>query len=241
MPIAIPNANIEFDCHWAFGRLSEFNSNLFWVGADRLAWEMFREPQQPWASALVMGVDSLLNTRVPKADRDCISAAVTENWERIFGLAGEIGPGDLGQHPQETFNTVEPILRVLLEVPEATRAHYSFATKFLHWASRGLLPIVDGQARQAIRDQQQAWVAQGHALVAEAHILADPVPYPRDYRRWVFFYSHVLRALDDHECGDQLRHSDHDDQLALVGERYELAIEANTLVRILDKIFWIGG
>jgi len=237
--VDIPGANIQFDVDWGMQKLGDFNRNAFWVASDRMLRELFREPVRGQAKALVQAVDALMHTRVPEDARECLSEVITGTWEAIFALREEIEAQHLRDNPQGTWDRAAPILGRLLNIDGIDR-HYSFATKFLHWASCGRLPIVDSRARRSIRGQQQAYRQAGHPWRDDTRLLREAgVDRCEDYKKWVFFYSRLLQGLAEHEAG--LREQDLHTQLEAVQDGENLVLGDNTLLRVLDKIFWIAG
>lgn len=104
---------------------------------------------------------------------------------------------------------------------------YSFATKYLHWITGGhCFPIVDSYARAYVNRLQRQ-----HGMTPR--VWAGQGEWREDYRRWITFYSHLLRSLSPADR-ERLQRADYDSQP--LAHRY-----ANTLVRILDKAFyWLG-
>lgn len=242
MVITVEHANISFDLNWAKRQLDHFNSNLFWIAADRMAWNLFHKPCRTWAQWLVVGVDSLMRTRVPDADRITLSEDIREMWQCVRRMANTIGRHDLRENPQAVFDRVKPLFESLLTGQGNGRRHYSFASKFLHWASNGRLPIVDDLARKSIQSRQRAFRQANPTWVNETRVLRDPRrDRADDYKRLLFFYSDILRGLKEHGKEESLLKRDRQKQSHTAQRRKEFIIKTNTLVRVLDKVFWIDG
>ena len=236
--ISIPNANVGFDTEWAMEQLDCFNSNLLWTGSDHLVWQMFRNPQRRWASSLVDTVDGLMRTRVPRNHRHNLGCFVDNAWERIFGKLNQHPDLDNLNNPVGIFEAVQPLLGDFLAVNDVK--HYSFATKFLHWASHGRLPIVDSLARKSLFRLQKEFRQDGD-WISESRIRKNArTDLREDYKNWLFLYSNMVEGLQEYK--EQLLERDRTVQEDAIGGQNECFIIAhNSLVRVLDKVFWIDG
>jgi hypothetical protein len=115
----------------------------------------------------------------------------------------------------------------VVDEPQRPYAPYSFATKYLHWITRGqFFPIVDSYARKYVYRLQ-------HECDMTPRVSAGQCKWPDDYPRWITFYSELLRSVSPGDR-ERLQRADYDSQPP--GHRYP-----NTLLRILDKAFyWLG-
>ena len=234
-PIPIPLANITFDPNAAAQNIEHFNTNVDYVAGDSLARRIFADSQQNRSEGMVVAINSLMKTNVTQRDQFLIAQQARDHWVEIFGGLERLPVDALEHNPREVCRAAEPILSILVEVHGRDRRNYSFATKFLHWGSRGRLPIIDTKARKFIRALQQ----HPPGDVNEESLIAhnwESTGFQEDYKRWVNFYSRLMEGLplQVKEClietDWQVQH-DNFPELAL----------RNSLVRVLDKYFWIGG
>ena len=98
--------------------------------------------------------------------------------------------------------------------------YYSFATKFMHWCTKEHFPIMDSAARCAISRHEDR--------IASEFDPRDPDHCLGDYRWWIHFYAGLLRSFGEHAE-------------AIVQADSEKATMPNSLLRILDKYFWMKG
>lgn len=109
------------------------------------------------------------------------------------------------------------------------RQNYSLASKFYHWTTRSHLPIVDSRARRAVNEFQEA-----HGASRAVRIPRNMTrPYAADYSRWVRFYHELIVGLDENA---RIRLIKADQETQISGFRVE-----NSLLRMLDKVFFIKG
>ena len=138
------------------------------------------------------------------------------------------------ERPDLVHETATLLLETLLDPAGGgpVKQHYSFASKVFHWHAREHLPIVDSRARHAINAlQRECGVRQGRVLASTAEMPGET--YAQEYHRWVAFYSQLLRMLGPA-----------DRQQLLAADRESLPSRfriENTLVRVLDKVFYYRG
>lgn len=137
-----------------------------------------------------------------------------------------------GMRLEEDASRVYEVSAAVLEtfLGATTKAHYSFATKLLHWHAREHLPIMDSNARKAIRD-----LGRRSELPPDLIPLSAPArdQYCRDYGAWIRFYAELIKALRPKDR-DALVSADTQSQPR------EFAV-GNSLLRVLDKVFFLRG
>lgn len=240
MLIQIPRANIDFDVGKAICRIQDFNSSIFMIAGERMFQQMFHNPQQEWARKLVYAINWWWSTHTPGGHQEVLSVTLSECWADISGSVATLSVDELSKNPDNVFSTVRPILKQLLECVD--HKHYSFASKFLHWASRGCLPMVDSRARKSINLRQRHWLGQeGHRKTEDTYVTASRIDdIYQDYKKWLRFYAALLTELEAAGAVPKLCDADLNSQQKTAGlDRAELIVESNTAVRILDKVFWI--
>lgn len=114
--------------------------------------------------------------------------------------------------------------------PQICGQHYSFATKFLHWATQQRLPIMDSRARRSVSRFQAA-----HNVHREERVRSSrPDDYIGDYERWILFYSDLIASL-----------TEADREALLAADSSSLPAPGNprpnSLLRVLDKVFYVWG
>jgi len=110
--------------------------------------------------------------------------------------------------------------------------HYPvFAAKFFHWCAPRAFPIIDGNAQRAIRRFQDLndW-PRGKKLPKSGRLTT------KHYKNLIYFYKEfIVEMVEKHNVDiDKLIQWDYDTQPA--GFQYK-----NTILRVLDKYFWMKG
>ena len=136
------------------------------------------------------------------------------------------------------FKIASDMLRTLLGA--SGRLNYSFATKLFHWHAPDHLPIVDSRAGKAIDDLRRKCGTDRERLKPDFSDANDASKIERrlsNYRLWIDFYSDLIRALKRRGDDRLLLDADRESLKSLAPEFYM----ENTLLRVLDKVFWHGG
>jgi hypothetical protein len=137
----------------------------------------------------------------------------------------------LENDPVAVQDTAARMLGTLLD-PATGHEHYSFAAKLFHWHAPEHLPIVDSLARRVINSLQRA-CGQSRGIVLSDTAALERGECVHEYGRWIAFYSELIRGLapDDREA-------------LLEADKESLPVQfarENTLLRILDKVFYRRG
>ena len=163
----------------------------------------------------------------PFSDRsaDALCWNLQKAAPQIGRVLGGLSPGVLEDQPERVVGAAEELLPLF----SADRTYYVFATKFLHWCARDHFPMVDSNARRAINSFQTRW----HPRPKRKDLIAKMTPSGedarlRDYGKVVRFYGGLIRGLSKPQQ-DSLSEAD-----ATCGV-------SNSLLRILDKYFWMKG
>jgi hypothetical protein len=138
--------------------------------------------------------------------------ALENSPELIWGVASRIMPHILNHTPN-------------------CRENYSFATKFFHWSTRHHFPIVDSRARGAINAMQCEHEVR--PCIWKSAVGIPKGKYIEEYKRWIQFYSDLIRSISA-EDRKRLIEADVSSQLSKSPTK-------NTLLRILDKVFYYKG
>ena len=122
------------------------------------------------------------------------------------------------------------ILHLTADDGSKPRQNYSFATKFFHWVTRHHFPIVDSKARKCISEIQAYHNASNRVRKYPPY---TDLSYLEEYPRWILFYSDLIAGLTL-DVKERLLTAD--------GESQPTSRRAqNSLLRILDKVFYIQG
>ena len=185
----------------------------------------------------VVLLDSLWGTRlyIERGASDRIAGNLAARSGKVIRALKSLAKEDLLKHPERVTEVAQQVLPVILDQAgndrQKYRKNYSFASKFFHWCTRRHFPIVDGNARKTINRWQQQLRAQPRVRSSTAAM--QGLTYVKEYRRWITFYSDLLWSLDA-DAFERLRRADHDSQL----REYRVK---NSLLRILDKVFYVQG
>lgn len=224
-----------FDLDAAVTNVREFNKSHALVAADYLMHQCcvgVTPSSEPSKAAIkVVLVDGLWATQLFRDEgaTDAISEALARPCHTLWSTISALGSADLEADPDTVYQAAKPVLRLILRRAGTSKQHYSFATKLLHWSTRQHFPIVDQNARKAInRFQRDQGDGRGRVLAP-----GFDENYVEEYRRWTRFYSILLTSLDDMASARLL----HADKESLPGP---VKIE-NTLLRVLDKHFYVRG
>ena len=134
---------------------------------------------------------------------------------------------------------VEPLLnavpRTFSVVYEAVPNHHPavFAAKFFHWCAPRAFPIIDSNARRAIREFQEinGW-QEGQMLPPENGGALNP----EHYKNLIRFYKKFIVEMVNEHNGDIEDLIQHDCVTQPAGFQCR-----NTILRVLDKYFWMKG
>jgi len=227
----------RFDVGEACTQIRSFNQDLMLAATDFLTAQHFKPYEvlsEEDAAAAILTIDGLWSTQLFREPR---------GRERMFRLYREkagacarylqqLGQISLQESPGDVYRIARPLLAVLLPPDEAGRKNYSFATKFFHWHAPEHLPIVDSRTRRAINALQRE-CKQREGIVLSDTAEMGGRSYIEEYRRWMDFYSALLKALKPE-----------DRERLLAAERDSLPAQfriQNSLLRILDKVFYFRG
>jgi len=213
--------------------IKEFNSEYETMVSDYLVYQHFLkikhafDPEIVGAGAILL--DKLWNTNIQySGDMKKICRALGEKCSFIEGELKKLNENDLKDHPENIMDVVRKVFPVILNGKK--KRHYSFTTKFFHWCSPQHFPMVDLKARKAIRRFQKKSSVPKNLTVKSS---PDYSNYLDDYEDWVYFYSNLLRGI-----------SEDDEELLKQADRkskYPGLVVQHSLLRILDKVFWIWG
>jgi len=246
--VRVQNANVCFDVARAKKNIAAFNKSAAYLAGDWLMHEFFGHlrdgrKNQP-ASVCAVLVNALWKTQVDREKGAAMKSPSEKPLTRVCchleqcigdlrGLARRLGTNALVNYPDNVEDGACEALRLIFEVPNVQRKNYSFTTKFLHWLSPTNFPIVDSRARNNInellrshrRDCRRAYIPSGGCGTVE-----------EDYKRWIWFYHYLLTAGMEQGWGEKLVEHDF---ISQSGDPIK-AIR-NTLLRVLDKHFWMAG
>ena len=214
--------------------IKKCNESRVFLGAESLVHQHFSRPEEvldsPTIHERVVLLDAVWATQLfrdPGA-HDRITGSLITHADQIHDAIGSLHQHALEQEPDRVVQASRVILQILLRTSEGKvgKAHYSFATKFMHWITRNHFPIVDSKARAAVNSLQRARQEPNR-------IMAHWVDPRDDYERWVQFYSRLLGAMSSEE---RARFHETDQQSQKFGP-----IRQNSLLRIWDKVFYQLG
>jgi hypothetical protein len=229
------------DLDEAEAAVRRYNSSISLVASDALLDRHFSPLEKALSpdqiAANVVLLDGLWQTRLymEAGASDRIIANLSRQSEKLVGLLTELGPDALERRPAKVVHVAREALPAILEQEPGAggkhRQNYSFATKFFHWCTRVHFPIVDSKARKRVNELQAA--AGVRPRVRSDTAAMAGLTYVQEYERWIGFYSDLISALAP---GDRetLMRADHDSQ----SPAYRVS---NSLLRVLDKVFYIQG
>jgi len=216
--------------------IKEFNSEYETMVSDYLVYQHFLkikhtfDPEIVGAGAILL--DKLWNTNIQySGDMKKICRALGEKCSFIEGELKKLNENDLKDHPEKIMDVASKVFPVILNGKK--KRHYSFTTKFFHWCSPQHFPMVDLKARKAIRSFQKEQLIAKQNLIRNQESFDDCDDCLDDYEDWVYFYSNLLRGI-----------SEDDEELLKQADRkskYPGLVVQHSLLRILDKVFWIWG
>ncbi|KAA0217202.1 MAG: hypothetical protein EDM82_00060 [Cyanobacteria bacterium CYA] len=156
---------------------------------------------------------------------------LTERAGVVRAALRSLGPESLEARPTDIIEAARICLPITMGAVDASPAGgpYSFASKFLHWSTRCHFPIMDSRARSAINRMQRTCGIRPRVPSASGDL-----HWTQDYPRWVFFYSELIGNLSPRQR-ERLLTADLETQP-------EPVPCANSLLRVLDKVFYtLGG
>lgn len=159
-----------------------------------------------------------------------------EQWPTICEVLSGLGENGLAEESSKVYEAAREIFPVILNKNLGHKQHYSFTAKFFHWCTRNHFPIVDSRARKSINNFQRR-----HQITRSTQGLIRITP-PKsmdkleEYEKWVNFYSDLLNSLSDEYCKELLEA----DKSSQMRTNEALTVD-NTLLRVLDKVFYIQG
>ncbi|MCJ7752625.1 MAG: hypothetical protein MUQ65_16305 [Armatimonadetes bacterium] len=219
-----------FDVDRALEEVREWNRDPLYPASDYIVGKLFADYRTVDAETAATGLrllDLLWNTqlRFDPGAAEGLCRAYVLNLRRLDESFRLLDRMRLETEPEKVREIAEPLLGVFLEVGE--NGHYSFATKVLHWHARRHLPIMDSQARKAVRDlMQQCELAPVASAVTRDRCAGD-------YGRWIEFYANLIRSLSA-EDRQALIAADH----GSLPDGYRIR---NSLLRIVDKVLFLRG
>ena len=248
MRVQIEEAQVKIDLRDARENIAAFNKSAAYLAGDWLMHEFFGQfrdgrQKQPACVCAVL-VDALWNTRVDaepgtkqrepyEKPMNHICCDIEANGKRLRRLSLDLGREALLRFPERVAEVAGESLELVGIAEGAARRNYSFATKFLHWLAPANFPVVDSRARKSINRllSGQGQNCPGSFVTGQARSCVVS-----DYRRWIWFYHHLVAAATDDGWGLRLVAHDYDSQAGgPVGQRQ------NTLLRVLDKHFWMAA
>lgn len=224
--------------------ITEFNNPIN-LATDYLTHTQFEHINDPQViPAMVTVINGLWGTNIQGNHPTIISGSLQANWEVIQNCLNRLhGVHTLYQGADnieiglilDVARQVFPFILTPPGLPQIN-VNYVFATKFFHWCAREYFPITDNRrSRPAINGlQTRNAVPAGDIVPLNPPAPADGLqPYFDDYRRWITFYRNLF-ATNANMLPKLWVH----DRLTQANPR--LRVE-NTLLRILDKYFYIQG
>lgn len=200
--------------------------------------QVFVGPLEQTAVPLrVLAVNSFWNANVDKEPGAlfAICERLRNNIAVMWHQAGQVLsdlrlPSETEADQRAITQCAAELLPILLGAAGFKRVNYSFATKFLHWSFPEALPIVDNFSARTItklgksRGWPSVWVPTPNDRATESKCVEE-------YGRVIALYNAILLSMPP-LMRKQLTDVDFESQPQ--GYRHP-----NTLLRILDKYFWI--
>jgi hypothetical protein len=181
----------------------------------------------------VVVLDGLWGTRLymESGSADRIAESISKNARSIIRLTNELAEGALEKSPGNVCKVATEIMRHVLNHTPDCRENYSFATKFFHWSTRHHFPIVDSKARVAINAIQKD--KKVRPRIRKSIVGIPKGKYIEEYAQWIHFYSDLIRSISA-ENRQRLIKVDAESQASD-------SSTGNTLLRVLDKVFYYKG
>jgi len=225
----------QFNVDRACKELERFNSSLSFVASDFLVANEFVEYEymvlpEPKAVRAIVMLDGLwaagLSRQGGELERMIQLYKQKQNMEVCQDCLRRLQRLSLEKEADAVGEVAEEILDTLLNPGKpGQRRNYVFAMKLFHWHAPDHLPIIDSKAGKYI-----------NGLFRLGH---DQSVWEDDKNKWrsatrnlIRFYSEIVRALAPEK--EQLKTTDWDS----LPEGFR---RHNSLLRILDKIFWLRG
>jgi hypothetical protein len=238
----IPEANIFFRCTDAIAKIKKFNHNLCWIAGD---WLAFRLADQAETAPLVLVINALMKAGLERGgptEVEKVTLAIEKRWPWIEKKLSEIRERTIAQDLDCAIRAAKPLFRWFLrhDAPWTNRP-WVFIPKFIHWASRGRLPLADRYAWDAAYALQREWIEKYGVTNKAAQIL----PFARyrqketcfkAYKQWTTFYYNLINKLPQ-----QVKQRLHDADMGSQRGRFSSYATGIGLVRVLDKYFWVLG
>jgi len=232
----------QFDLEEAKQAIISLNGDLAFSAAEHLVHQHFNlggadfVSDQATNARRVVLLDALWATQLfwdPGA-HERILTRLHQNAEHLNAVLGALGEHALRDEPDAVWEAAREIFPIVMGRHQMQeKQKLSFASKFMHWSTRWHFPIVDKNARKAInRFQRDHGIRRGQVLSDTAAV--PPSEILPEYKRWVFFYSDLIRSLEGAGAVPALLEADSASQIE------GLTVD-NTLLRILDKVFYWKG
>ncbi|MGC8552370.1 MAG: hypothetical protein ACP5O7_05830 [Phycisphaerae bacterium] len=225
------SCNDVFDVTNAVYYINKMNADTISMAEDRIVMRCFNGPLTDLRNAesvadRIVAVDRLWRTNLSMDTGAVVKIAenIVQYADVLIELLGNLEADDLEKRPSQIIQTAERVMPIILDA--SSRKHYSFATKFFHWCTRVHFPIVDSYARTQIRIMQSKIKVPRERLIPSASHCGD-------YSKWVEFYSYLIKNLG-HDKRELLFKADYRSQPG------DCKI-SNSLLRILDKVFYMRG
>lgn len=238
--IRLPNHYV-IDIDAAVDSIRRFNSSTTMAASEHLLDQHFATIEQSLEPTTVAErvalLDGLWATQLFRESgaADCIVTNLALHAPRLKELFHRLPPKSLDLDPDTVIEAAAKALPVILnhtpKSKERFRQNYSFATKFFHWVTRRHFPIVDNRARRRISAIQRDHNVSGRVRSATAAM--NGLTYADEYPRWIYFYSDLISGLRERDR-ERLLREDFNSQIPA----YRIK---NTLLRILDKVFYLQG
>jgi hypothetical protein len=196
-------------------------------------------------AAGVFAVNHLMKGRAGRARLLVLVPPVLAEGD-LLGAALRQLPDDATAQPEQMKAIIIPWLSRFLQAPpqpgDQWGGNFVLGTKFLHWASSGRTPVWDSVVRNVVVHLQHQWRNLNPQEVNEDVMVpgegwqVDPI---RTYGRWIDFCSALVLGLQARQPGilESLRNLDLESQAT---HHPEWAVR-NTIIRVLDKYFWMKG
>ena len=226
--------NLSFKC--LTDAISDFNDDIGLLASDFLMDKHFIIMEQGLVPLKVILLDRVWSTQLFRNEgaSERIWENLMENWKSICSYLENLKNIGIKDSPKEVYAIARDVFSYILNI-KGIKQHYSFTTKFFHWCTREHFPIVDNRARIAINKiQRNHNITRGIVLKSTAEM--GRLSYLDEYERWIYFYSDLLNSMAEANYKELIA-IDKQTQ----NSTSKIFTVENSLLRILDKVFYILG
>ena len=222
-----------------------FNNREEWVLGDNLVREIFSaELYEVKVIERVCVLNTMWKTNLPDKEIILVGRKLyneyfqTNEWNDIKEMIVNVKiNGGLRETNEEIRQNLcdsmfNKVLEILREVTGERK--YVFSAKFCHWIAPEVFPIIDRRnARPVIHQEQIRENFEENELITEITDNFNIDDSVHDYKKLINFYAKELQNLEQ-TIINKLILFDYTTQ----SENYK---HINTILRILDKYFWLKG